>query len=328
MTRWTDRLDAWLFPAETDGWLTVLRIGLGLQTILYAVSLQADWNYLFARHGHELVSSALAEALLSTESPFIPRLGWLTALSPRLGLSEWAVLSMAWWLLLGSGVALVGGILSRASAVVAWLIHLAAAKSAGFLSYGVDNFMTIGFFYLVFAPLTDRQRADQRWRKSRLRDRSATGRIRGGEQLLGFWRRVLQLHLCLIYFFGGLSKCLGSGWWNGSSVWRALIRPPFNVFDPHIVVKWKYIFPFAGIGVALLELSYPFFIWRRSTRVIWLLAICGMHVAIGVSMGLYLFALVMIVLNLAAFAPEHALSGGAALFRSLRRIRTIQRSPK
>jgi len=135
---------------------------------------------------------------------------------------------------------------------------------------------------------------DRHWWEPRRQDR----------QLLGFWRRVLQLHLCLIYFFGGLAKCLGSGWWDGSNFWRALIRPPFNVLDPEILVRWKYLFPVAGIIIALLEVSYPFFIWGRSTRKIWLLGICGMHAAIGLAMGMYLFALVMIVLNVAAFAPD------------------------
>jgi hypothetical protein len=39
----------------------------------------------------------------------------------------------------------------------------------------------------------------------------------------------------------------------------------------------------------------------KKTRVVWVVCILVMHVAIGLTMGLYLFALVMIVLNLAAF---------------------------
>lgn len=272
----------------------MLRVGLGIQTIFYAVSLQYDWNYLFARTGHALIGPELPEALLSTQSPLVPRLGWLTALGMRLGLNEWVVLSIAWWLLLFAGAALTAGIFSRASAIVAWLLHLSAAKSAGFLCYGVDNFMTIGFFYLVLAPLPDRRSVDHRWRKTRAQDRHR----------LGFWRRVLQLHLCAIYFFSGLTKVLGSGWWDGSNLWRALIRPPFNIMDPEVLVRWKHVFPVAGVTLALLEISYPFFIWGRSTRKIWLLGVCGMHLAIGILMGMYLFAFVMIVMNLAAFLPE------------------------
>ena len=161
------------------------------------------------------------------------------------------------------------------------------------MSYGVDNFITIGLFYLMLSPLPDRYSLDWQVRKSRPRD----------PQLLSFWRRVLQLHLCVIYFFSGLAKCLGSGWWDGSNIWRALIRPPFNIIDPEILVRWKYLFPVAGIFICMLEIGYPFLIWNRKTRKTWLICICGMHLGIGLMMGMYLFALIMIVLNVAAFGP-------------------------
>jgi hypothetical protein len=122
-------------------------------------------------------------------------------------------------------------------------------------------------------------------------------------QLQGFWRRVLQLHLCAIYFFSGLTKCLGDGRWDGSNMWRALIRPPFNAIDPEILVRWRYLFPIAGIFICLLEIGYAFFIWNSKTRKIWLICICPMHVGIGLTMGMYLFAFTMIVLNVAAFSP-------------------------
>jgi HTTM domain len=157
----------------------------------------------------------------------------------------------------------------------------------------MDNFMTIGLFYLMLSPLPDQFSLD--WRLRNLRPKHS--------QLVGFWRRVLQLHLCIIYFFSGLTKCLGSGWWDGSNVWRALIRPPFNVIDAEILVRWKYLFPLAGVLICLLEFGYPFFIWSSRTRKIWLFGVCGMHIVIGVTMGLYLFSLVMIVLNVAAFGP-------------------------
>ena len=60
---------------------------------------------------------------------------------------------------------------------------------------------------------------------------------------------------------------------------------------------------YAGVLICLLEIGYPVFIWPRRTRLIWLVSIMGMHVAIGLTMGMYLFALIMIVLNAAAFGP-------------------------
>ena len=282
------RLLELLFPVETDSWLTVLRVGLGLQVTLYSLSLRNDWAYLFSGTARKV-----AEALLSLEGHVIPSFGWFVALAARLGMREETVLFLAWLGLFASGCALLVGIASRSSAIAAWFLHLCAAKSGAFVSYGMDNFMIIGLFYLMLSPLPDRFSLD--WRLRDLRPKNP--------QLLGFWRRLVQLHLCIIYFFSGLTKCLGSGWWDGSNVWRALIRPPFNVIDPEILVRWKDLFPLAGILVCLLEFGYPFFIWSSRTRKIWLFGICGMHLVIGVAMGMYLFALVMIVLNVAAFGP-------------------------
>jgi hypothetical protein len=112
---------------------------------------------------------------------------------------------------------------------------------------------------------------------------------------------VLQVHLCLVYFFGGLAKSLGSGWWNGASVWRALTRPPFNVISPDILVFWRYLFPVAGIFICVFEISYLFFIWPKRTRLFWLTCMLCVHVGIAVTMGMYLFSFIMIVLNIAAF---------------------------
>jgi uncharacterized membrane protein YphA (DoxX/SURF4 family) len=294
MQAFRERLLGFLFPLETDNWLTILRLGLGLQTTLYSLSLRNDWNDLLGGAGRGLGSRDLAEALLSVESHFVPRLGWFSAFGKQLGLREETVLAVVWICLLVAGCSLLLGLTCRFSAIVAWFFHLCAAQSGALVSYGMDNFMTIGLFYLMLSPLPDRYSLDWQWRKWRPKDR----------QLLGFFRRVLQVHLCVIYFFSGLTKCLGSGWWNGSSIWRALIRPPFNIIDPEILVRGQLVFPIVGVVICLLETGYPFFIWNNKTRSTWLICICGMHLLIGLAMGMYLFSLVMIILNVAAFGPD------------------------
>jgi hypothetical protein len=291
MRRWWTGFLGFLFPSETDKWLGALRIGLGLQVAVYALFLRSDWHYLFASTGKGLVSRKLGEAVTSFDSPLIPKLGWLVALGGYADLGEDAVLSIAWACLLCMGVLLLFGLFSRPAAIIAWFLHLCAAESGGLFTYGADNFMTAGLFYLMLSPLPDRYSLDDRLLKVKLKD----------PQLLGFWRRVLQVHMCFVYFVGGLAKCMGSGWWNGSNLWRSLTRPPFNLISPDILVRFKYALPILGISICLIELGYPFFIWKRKTRLFWLVCILAMHVAIGLAMGMYLFALVMIVLNLAAF---------------------------
>ncbi len=285
------RLLRFLFPAESDTWLAVLRIGLGLQVAVYALFLRNDWHYLFASSGRGLVGREIGDAITSFESPLIPTLSWLVALGRSINISEEAVLSISWACLLSSGCFLLLGLFCRPAAIIAWFLHLCVAESGGLLAYGADNFMTTALFYLMLSPLPDRYSFD-RW---------VVQTKPKNPQLFGFWRRVLQVHLCFVYFIGGLAKCLGSGWWNGSNLWQSLIRPPFNLVSPDILVRFKYALPVLGISICLIEVSYPICIWLRKTRLIWLICILAMHAAIGLMMGLYLFALVMIVMNLAAF---------------------------
>jgi hypothetical protein len=219
----------------------------------------------------------------------------LVTIGSAVGLSERGVLFLSWWFLVCAAAGLLAGFLSRSSAIIAWFIHLCVAKSGGLVAYGIDNFMTIGLFYLMGSPLPDRWSLD--WRRG--------GKAQAKDpRLSGFLRRVLQIHLCIIYFTSGIAKCLGSDWWNGSNLWRALTRPPFDVLPPEVLVHGEFFFPPVGALICLLEASYPFLVWSRRTRLPALLAICLMHLMIGLGMGMYLFALVMIVLNLAAFGPE------------------------
>jgi hypothetical protein len=294
LQRWGKQLMVFLFPEETDTWITVLRIGLGVQVVVYTLFLRRDWHYLFSSTGNGLVSRQLGEAITAFDSPLIPKLGWLVALGRSVNISEETALSIAWAGLLCMGFFLLLGLFCRSAGVIAWFLHLCAAESGGLLAYGADNFMTIGLFYLMLSPLPDRYSLDRRLVKTKPKN----------PQFLGFWRRVLQLHLCLVYFFGGLGKCLGSGWWDGTNLWRSLTRPPFNLMSPDVLIRFKYLLPGLGISICLIELGYIVFIWMKETRFVWLVCILAMHVAIGLTMGMYLFALIMIVLNLAAFGPD------------------------
>jgi hypothetical protein len=296
------RFLSFLFPYESDTWLTVFRVGLGLQVTLYTLFLRSDWHYLFASSGKGLVGRELGEAVSSFDSPLIPRFGWLIAAGRNLNMSEETVLTVAWVCLLSAGCLLLLGLLSRPAAIIAWFVHLCAAESGGLLAYGADNIMTTALFYLMLSPLPDRYSFDHWVTRPKLKS----------PQALGFWRRVLQVHLCFVYFIGGLAKCLGSGWWDGSNLWHSLIRPPFNLVPSDALIRFKYALPILGISICLLEVSYPVFIWLRRTRWIWLVCILAMHAAIGLLMGLYFFAFVMIVLNLAAFGVPIAMGKAPA----------------
>ena len=286
------RLLKFLFPETSDSWLSILRIGLGAQIVLYCLLVRRDWDHIFGEPGRGWISRELLETLLRAQAPLVPRFGWMLAIGNYFGFSEETVLRAGWILLFTVACFLLVGFCCRVSAIVTWFLHLCAV-SGGVLTYGMDNFTTIGLFYLMLAPFPDHYSFDRILWKSSGKDR----------HLHGFFRRVLQLHLCIIYFFSGLNKCLGAGWWNGDNMWLALTRPPFNVLPIDLIRSCHFVLPLAGIAVCILETCYPFFIWPRRTRPIWFVSILAMHVAIGLAMGLYLFGLIMIILNIAAFGP-------------------------
>lgn len=291
---WLLGLRKFFFPRDSGKWLTILRVGLGLEITLYALSLYTDWQRMFGSASTGFLNREFTEALLSIQSALVPRIGWLLWIGQHLGVSEQTMLIIVWLALFAAGIFLIAGLFCRTAAIAAWLLHLCVAKTGGYHAYGMDNFITIGLFYLMIAPLPDAGALDYKLWRQRPPDQA----------LVGFCRRVLQLHLCVIYFFGGLTKCLGAGWWNGDSMWRALIRPPFDVLPTQMLIHAQPILLITGMFVCLLELTFTVLIWPTKTRFLCLIAIIGMHVGIGLTMGLYLFSLIMIVLNLSGFGPD------------------------
>ncbi len=91
-----DGFRRFLFTPQSTIWLSVLRVGIGLQVFFYAVSLRSDWIELLAEGNRGLIRRDLMEALLSVESPLIPRVGWMVEAGGWLHLSETNVLWLLW----------------------------------------------------------------------------------------------------------------------------------------------------------------------------------------------------------------------------------------
>lgn len=291
-------LERFFFAPASLSWVAVLRCGMGLQLILFCLALRPSWIFLLGAGGRGFLGSEISSAWWQARGVFVPHLGWLAKAFGEFPAET--ALHWLWLLLLLSGLFLLLGLFTRGAAISGWLLHLLVAKSSGLLSYGVDSAMTIGLFYLVLAPTPDRWTLDHRFGRA----------VPPAAPIL--IRRALQIHLCLLYFFSGLAKALGPGWWNGNSLWRALVRPPFDLLPPDGLAALRFLLPAAGIALWLLELTFPLMIWPRRTRPFWLAAICLLHLGIGLLMGMPLFASAMIVLNLAAFAPERGATAAPA----------------
>lgn len=130
---------------------------------------------------------------------------------------------------------------------------------------------------------------------------------------LNLYLRVLQLHLCVVYFTAGFSKLGGQEWMNGTAIWQAINQPQFYTgLTPFVKSLASYPWGSATLtwGTLAIELFFPLLIWIRwgKMQAIFLIGVILMHVFIGAVMGLQLFAWVMIVFDLSAF--------GGLLFRT------------
>jgi hypothetical protein len=286
----------WFRPVSARP-LAGLRTGLPLLLLFHLIWLSNDILSLHGPRG--IIPWELTDLL---RDPWVPGLPTLTKAFIPLGISE----HLASILLLsgyaGSLLSLALGFHTRLSALLAWGLHLCLVTS-GFASfYGVDRIAGTFLFYLLVFP------SGRAWT---LESRGASSHR---EETIPFGcLRVMQVHLCVIYLAAGLDKAMGRQWWNGEAIWQAVSQPVFSTFDLSWLARHSWIPMLAGWGTLVVEIGYAFLIWPRRTRRVWFVATSGLHVGMGVFMGLVFFSSVMILLTGCLFlVPEEVLEPAVA----------------
>jgi hypothetical protein len=266
--------------------LGVLRIGLAAVLLLQAMTLAGSLLELYGSRG--MMQWLVSEA---TVPDGVPRLRWIVdALSP-LGVTESACIRGAFLVYLASLVGLLAGWRTRSMAVQAWFTHLSFTMGGNLTTYGVDTFANIALFYCVWMPVGC-------WASADVSAGRASAEPTAAARLA---LRVLQIHLCVVYLTSGIEKAFGEQWHDGEAIWRALMRSDLGQFD----FTWLAAVP--GLAMLLcwstlvLEIGYAFFVWPRRTRTLWAVGTIGLHAGIAVTMGLWSFSAVMIVLTTSAF---------------------------
>ena len=230
--------------------------------------------------------------IMETEGePFAFSIGKLGYLLYQWGISANTTLYLVFGAYIFFLTALLAGWLKHIMAIGAWFTHLLIANAGNLSMYGVDSLLHTCLFYCMLMPVSKAWSLDQFLNKKPVRQ----------SFYASLSIRVLQCHLCIIYLNTGLAKCMGSQWWNGEAIWRALMMPKFAVLDFSWLARVPYIAVIIGISIVVLETGYVLMIWPEFSRKFWLTAIILMHAAIGLFMGLLLFSAIMIWMNLSSF---------------------------
>ena len=211
----------------------------------------------------------------------------------QFGISQAQVVNGLYYSFVICSVSLVLGLFTRVAAISAWLISFILAYTGKGTFYGMPIFIHVSLFYLIIFPSNAVLSLDARFRKG----------VRK-EKVRSFTRKLLQIHMAVVYASSGLEKVVGEQWWNGEAIWRSLNMSLYMQYD----MTWMAYYPFVplliGWGTLVLEIGYPILIWVPRVRTIWMALTILLHIGIVLFMGLQLFGLIMIILNLGAFGPE------------------------
>jgi hypothetical protein len=180
-------------------------------------------------------------------------------------------------------------------------------------TYGVDIFLHIALFYMMFMPVARAYSLDVRQgRVSPLPSWGVTLSL-----------RVLQIHLCFVYLSAGFEKAMSPDWWAGNVIWRSLAQPEFRQFDFTWLAHYPWIAVALGCSTIIIEMGYCLAMWIPRLRVFWLAGIVSLHLGIGLFLGLRLFGLIMILLSVSAFGYEawQDVRAQSSVSEALRRLR-------
>ena len=306
---------AWAFVSapRSPQPLAVFRIGVALLLLIQAWTLSSHLTLLFGDRG--LTPWSVTEPLAS---PWVPRLAAIVQLVAGWGVSATACLQVLASLYALSLVGLLLGWHTRVCAVAAWVGHAVLLNSGVLFSYGLETFAHISLFYCVVMPVGTAFSLDVRaGRVSAAPSPGATLSL-----------RVLQLHLCAVYFLTGVEKAAGAPWQQGTAIWQILMQPQYSNFDFSWMAYHPWVSKLVTWGTLVIEVGYPLFVWPRRTRAAWVLLTVGMHAGIALFMGLWLFSGIMAVLTFAAFGWEPLASAVGAYGRGTDSMRSASRAKR
>jgi uncharacterized membrane protein YphA (DoxX/SURF4 family) len=234
-----------------------------------------------------------------------------------------ALLKLIHWAGLGVVILFTAGLFTRVTSILTTLILISYINRATGALFGLDQILVLLCLYLSLGNsggAFSMDRMIRRWREkkgesghSSLTAGNAQSREgQGGKGWLGTGGgaeapadvltniaiRLIQLHLCLIYFYAGLGKLQGETWWNGQAIWFTVASYEYQTLDLSWMAQHMELVAILTLVTVYWEVTYPALIWYRWTRPVMLAIALLTHLGIGIAMGMLTFGLIMIVANL------------------------------
>lgn len=195
------------------------------------------------------------------------------------------------------------GCATRWVAPISFLLTLAYCHRLPGAMFGLDQVNAMLAMYLMLGPSGAVYSVDAAWcRRRRLTaTQSKPSDLRVSANIA---IRLIQVHMCIVYLFGGITKLKGTMWWDGSAVWFALANQEYRTWDLTWLGQWPWLIALMTHLTVFWETFYPVLIWPRLTRPVMLIMAVAVHGGIALFLGMSTFGLAMLIGNLAFIAPE------------------------
>ncbi|HEV7282685.1 MAG TPA: HTTM domain-containing protein [Pirellulaceae bacterium] len=206
-----------------------------------------------------------------------------------------------WAIHIASGLcylALAAGWFSRFSAIASFAFLVAYCHRLEGALFGLDQAVAMIALYLCINPGGEFASVDA-WRRTGSFFPSSTPET----ITANLATRLMQLHLCIVYLFGGLSKLRGEGWWDGGAIWGAISNYEYQTLDLTWLAAAPWLLATLTHVTVAWELSYIALVWNRWTRPLVLVMAVLVHAGIALAMGMATFGLAMMAANAIFLEP-------------------------
>ncbi|OUE21716.1 Vitamin K-dependent gamma-carboxylase [Clavibacter michiganensis] len=323
---WPRGIATWMTEREHATFsFAALRIMLGAVILMVLVTCFADRHYLWG------VGSRFID-------PEASRRGWLPIFTGLFSKTDATLFDLAYLVLVVLAALFTLGWRTRIVTPFLLLFWIGLSTNSTLLTNGGDTVLRLTLFFVLFADLSRHLSLDA-VRRRREREAAEAGIVRrtparhveaartAVDRIPRLVRVLLHntaLVLCayqimLVYVNSAILKLQGPEWRDGSATYYSLLIEGYR--------PWPWLSDLvaqASVGVVLASFVavafqglFPLLILWRPTRVVALVVITGMHLMIGILLGLWPFSLAMIALDF-LFIRDATWREGLALARRVR----------
>lgn len=194
---------------------------------------------------------------------------------------------------------LMVGLWTRVVSILAWIITVAYCHRLTGALFGLDQVNVMLAMYLMIGPSGAAYSVD-RWLARRKTPNLGPPPALVSANLA---IRLIQLHMCIIYLFGGIGKMRGLAWWLGDAFWFSIANYGYQSWDLTWLAASPMLIALITHVTVFWETFYCVLVWPRITRPLMLGLAVVVHGGIALALGMPTFGTAMLIGNLAFVSP-------------------------